>query len=88
MCRHKTLDGLAKHGTDKINKASCTICYTSKIKTPPKGTTVDTSNVQPGELIHMYFEFYNETSIRGFTSMLTVVCAKNIMIWVFTTSSK
>ena len=56
--------------------------------TTNKGTTVDTSNLQPGELVHMDFEFYKVTSIYGFTSILTVVCAKTIMIWVFSNASK
>ena len=33
------------------------MCYTAKTTTPPKGTTIDTNNIQPGELIHMDFEF-------------------------------
>ena len=41
--------------------------------TLPKGTTVDTTNLQPVELIQMNFALYNVTSIHGFTSMLTVV---------------
>ena len=53
-----------------------------------KGPTVDTSNLQTGELVHMDFSFYNVTSVCGFTSMLTVVCAKNIVLWVFPTASK
>ena len=53
-----------------------------------KGTKVDTSNLQLGELVHMDFVFYNITYIRGFTSMLIVVCAKTIMLWVFPTASK
>ena len=36
----------------------------------------------------MDFVFYNITYIRGFTSMLIVVCAKTIMLWVFPTASK
>ena len=53
-----------------------------------KGTTVDTSNLQPGELVHMEFEFYHVTSICGFTSMLTVVYANNIMLWILPISPK
>ena len=53
-----------------------------------KGTTVNTSNLQPGQLIHIYLAFYNVTSIRGFTSMLTFFCAKTIMICVFLNASK
>ena len=36
----------------------------------------------------MDFDFYNVTSIHGFTFMLTVVFANTIMLWVFPTSSK
>ena len=58
------------------------------MKTPPKGTIVDKNNLQPGELIQTNFVFYNVTSIRGFTSMLTVVCENNRMLWLFPTASK
>ena len=54
----------------------------------PKLKTVDTTNLQPGEIIHMYFALYDMISIRGFTSMLTVVCENTIMLWVFPTESK
>ena len=53
-----------------------------------KGTTVDSSNLQLGERILMDFDFQNVTSIRGFTSTLTVVCAKTIMLYVFTNAPK
>ena len=46
-----------------------------------KGTTVDTSDFQPGEIIHMHFAFKNVTSIRGFTSMINVICANTRMLW-------
>ena len=53
-----------------------------------KGTKVDTSKLQPGELIHVEFSFYNVTSIHVFTSMLIVVYENTIMIGVFPTASK
>ena len=53
-----------------------------------KGKTVKISKLQPGELVLMEFAFYNVTSIRGFTSMLTVVCAKNIILWVLPNAPK
>ena len=46
----------------------------------PKVNTVDTSKLQPGELIHMDFSYYNVTSIRGFAVMITVVCVRTIML--------
>ena len=49
-------------------------------KTFPKVTTVDTNNLQPGELINVYFSFYNVTLIRGFNSIITAVCEKTVII--------
>ena len=49
----------------------------------PKGKTVDTTNLRPVELINKNFVLYNVTYIRGFTSMITVVCAHNIIMWLF-----
>ena len=80
MCLHETVEGLLKNCPRKIHKAPCTICYTERTKTINKGTTVDTSKIQPGELVHTDFAFYNVTSILVFTSMLTVVCAKTRML--------
>ena len=54
----------------------------------PKVTAVDTIIPQPGELIHIDFALYNVTSIRGFTSMLTVVCKNTIMLWLLPTAPK
>ena len=53
-----------------------------------KVTTVDTTKLQPGELIHVDLVFYNLTSICGFSSMITVVCSNTRMLWVFPTASK
>ena len=53
-----------------------------------KVTTVDTTNLQPGDLIHMEVAFFNVNFIHGFTSMLTGVFAKIIMIWLFHTASR
>ena len=55
---------------------------------PHKGTTVDTTNIQPVEIIHMDLDFYNVTSIHGLTSILTVVYGNTIMLWIFITASK
>ena len=88
MSRHQNLYGLNKHCPKKIHKASCTICNIEKITTINKGTTVDSSNLQPGERFHMDFAFYNVTSVCCFTSMLTLVCEKTRMLWALPTSSK
>ena len=54
----------------------------------PRGTTVDTTNLQQGELLHVNFAFYNVNSIQVFSSVITVVCEKKGMIWIFATASK
>ena len=55
------------------------------MKTSPKGTTVDTSDLHTGKRIHTEFDFYNITSICGFNSMLTVVCENTRMLWLLNT---
>ena len=50
------------------------------MKTFPKGKTVDSTNLQPGELIHINFDLYSVTSIRGFISTLVVVFEKTRML--------
>ena len=52
------------------------------------GTTVDKTYFQPGELVTIYLALCNVNSIFGFTSILTVVWAKTIMLWLFPTASK
>ena len=53
-----------------------------------KGKTVDTTNLQPREIIHTDFPLYNVTSVQLFNSILTVVCAKDIILWLFITEYK
>ena len=54
----------------------------------PKGETADTTNLYPGDLLHLVFEFYCVTSICVFTSMINGICAKTQIIWILTTTSK
>ena len=56
---HQTTTRLPKHSPKKINQATCIICYIENMKTSPKGTAVDTTNLQPEELIHTDFALYN-----------------------------
>ena len=88
MCRIQTITGLPKNYTKKINNALRTIYYTSKTTSFPEVITFFKTQLQPGELLHMDFAFYNVTLVLGFTSMITVVCEKTIIIWFFPTSSK
>ena len=56
--------------------------------TLPKVTTVNKTNLQPGELINTDLTLYNVTSNCGFTSIITVFSEKNRIIWVLPTASK
>ena len=47
--------------------------FYSKNDNFPKGTTVDTTNLQQGDLTPLDFAFENVASIWGFISMNTVV---------------
>ena len=53
-----------------------------------KGKNVYMKNLKPGELIHMYFALHNVSSVLGFTSVITVLCANTIILWVYPTASK
>ena len=58
------------------------------MKTFPRGTTIDTTKLQPGELIHIKFALYIVNSVRGFTAMLTALCEITRILLVFTTEYK
>ena len=77
-----------KNCPNKLNQAPCKICYTENMKTSLKEKTVEKTKLQPGELIHMQFAFYNVTYIRGSISVITIVYSKNILLWVFPIESK
>ena len=70
------------------NATPCTIFYTAKMKIFLKGKTVDTTKLQLVGILHPDFEFYNITSIYGFVSIITFVCAKTRIIWSFFSASK
>ena len=53
MFLHQTLTDIPKQFTKKLNQTPYTICYTVNMTTFPEVTTVDTTNLQLGELIHM-----------------------------------
>ena len=63
MFRNQALTGLTKHRHKKINQVPHTINYTENITAFYKGRNIDTTNLQPGEFIHMYFSLYNMTCI-------------------------
>ncbi len=87
MCQNGSLQGLPKRPFPQANKV-CPICVKAKFSHPPKGHTVDTTHLRRGELLHIDFAFWDITSLRGFTSMLSIIDAKTRMLWLFCTASK
>ncbi len=53
------------------------------MKAANKGKTTNTDKLKPAELLHIDFKFFDKTSIRGFTSILTIVDARTRKLWVF-----
>ena len=53
-----------------------------------KGTTVETTNFHPGELIHMDLAFYVVTPINGFTSIPTFLYENTRILRVFPNAPK
>lgn len=90
MCRHQIMTGLPKQFSTKhhIHKCQCWICWEAKAKYISHGPTTDTTNLKPGELLHIDFMFPNILSIRGFTSILIIVDAKTRKLWIFCTPNK
>jgi len=55
---------------------------------PPKAKFTSTKLLCRGQLLHIDFSFWNLCSIRGFTSLLSVIDGKDRMLWNFPTTSK
>ena len=79
MCRLNTLHGLPPNLSRNDNR-ECPICLMSKFSHPPKGKTINTEALHPGELLHIDFGFWDIPSHRGFTSMLLIIDAKTRML--------
>jgi len=87
MCRNQSLLGLPK-SPFPLRKCPCVICITTKMVNPPKAKFTSTKLLCRGQLLHIDFSFWNLCSIRGFTSLLSVIDGKDRMLWNFPTTSK
>ena len=88
MYHHLTLTGLPNHFPKNINELPCTVFFTAKMTISPKDKTVETTNLRPGELLHMEFALQNVAYTQGFTSMITVLHVKTTTVWILPTASK
>ena len=87
MAKLEILKDLPKRKSKRYKGAECrcTICWKASTVNLPKGVTLTTENLRPGELIHMDFCFLEEESIRKFTCALVIVDAKVRKMWTFNT---
>ena len=89
MCKKQTLIGLPKVKPKRHHKAChCTICVLTKGKNRNKGKTIDTSDLEPGNMLHMDIMFFDITSCSGFNSSLNIIDAKFRKLWGFLSSAK
>ena len=89
MCKQQTLIGLPKVKPKRHHEAChCTICILTKGKNRNKGKTIDTSDLEPGNMLHIDITFFDITSFRGFNSSLNIIDAKSRKLWGFLSSAK
>jgi len=87
MCRKQSLLGLPKQPFPS-RTCPCVICITTKFTHPPKAKTTSYVLTRRGQLLHIDFSFWTIPSIRGFTSLLSIIDGKDRMLWTFPTASK
>ena len=84
MCSKQILRDLPSKTKSHANVlCNCTICFRSKFNHPNRGMTVNTDNLKKGNLLHIDFQFYDIVSIRGFSSILSIIDAKTRKLWCF-----
>ena len=90
MCKRNILTDLPQlPGADIVLLVcNCWICWKDSLSATPKGMTMNTDSLIPGELIYIDFFFVDVVSIRGFSAVLVVVDAKTRRLWKFCTPSK
>ncbi len=66
----------------------CSICNLAKARRLPRGKLVDKTLLDPMKRLHLDFSFYTITSLRGYTTCLTIVCAATSYPFTFPTKSK
>jgi hypothetical protein len=87
MCRQQSILGLPKRAF-LARSCPCIICTTTKMTHPPKSKVSTYKLTRQGQLIQIDISFWNVTSIRGFSSLLSVIDGKDRMLWMFPTANK
>jgi len=86
MAKHKSIDKLPTH-LHEFNH-SCPICLKCKFTKIPRNPPLPTNMLKPGQMLQLDFAFFNQQSIRGFTSYLSCDCVHTKYSFRFCTRSK
>jgi hypothetical protein len=87
MCHRQSLLGLPKHPFPP-RKCQCIVCITIKTVHLPCAKITSVTLTKRGQLLHIDSSFWNIVSLRGFTSLLSVIDGKDCMLRNFPTASK
>lgn len=86
-CRYQSLLGLPSRPFPRRHHP-CPICTTTTFSHPPIAKETTTILTKRGQLLHMDFSFWTVVSIRGFSSLLSIIDGKDRQLWNFPTASK
>ena len=88
MQKHKLMNGIPSNINKFHDTYNCPICLLSNSTKMPRTKHRCKDAYKAGEFFCMDFSFWNATSIRGFTSLLSIICMKTRYSFVFPTRNK
>ena len=88
MKRHNLMEGLPSKITKFHPNYHCPICQIANATKVSTSKTSTRPNMKPGEWFCFDYSFWNQKSIRGFTSLLTAICLATRYSFVFPTRNK
>ena len=88
MKRNNLMEGLPSTITKFHSTYSCPICHIAHATKVPTNKISHRPPMKPGEWFCLDYSFWNQHSIRGFTSLLTAICLETRYSFVFPTRHK
>ena len=88
MKRNKLMEGLPSTITKFHSTYNCPICQIAHATKVSTNKTSQCPPMKPGEWFCLDYSFWNQNSIRGFTSLLTAICLATRYSFVFPTRHK
>ena len=88
MKRNDLMDGLPSDISNFHQHYNCPICQIANATRVSTNKTSNRPPMKPGEWFCFDYSFWNQKSIRGFTSLLTAICLSTRYSFVFPTRNK